>query len=122
MGSETLALVHGAFSVALIGAKDFRTCVLGPVERFLKENGGETVVVSLKGEGRGDGGGDVQLARVVFGGYLKEVRDREKWWTEVKIPTLGEVRGKIVLLRRFGVGESGTGTVIGGGIDAQYWA
>jgi 1-phosphatidylinositol phosphodiesterase len=117
LGSDRLALVHGAFPVALTGAKDFRTFVLRPVERFLRENRGESVVVSLKGEGWG-GGGDVQLARVLFERYLKEADGGEVWWTEARIPTLGEVRGKIVLLRRFGMREG----AIGSGIDAQHWA
>ena len=120
LGSDRLVLVHGAFPVALTGAKDFRTFVLRPVERFLRENCGETVMVSLKSEGWG-GGCDVQLARVLFERYLKVKGDGEAWWTEERIPTLGEVRGKIVLLRRFGVQESGIGMMIGGGIDGQYW-
>jgi 1-phosphatidylinositol phosphodiesterase len=78
------------------------------------------VVVSLKGEGWG-GGGDVQLARVLFERYLKEKGDGEVWWTEERIPTLGEVRGKIVLLRRFGMQDSGIGTMAGVGIDGQHW-
>jgi len=77
-------------------------------------------MVSLKSEGWG-GGCDVQLARVLFERYLKVKGDGEAWWTEERIPTLGEVRGKIVLLRRFGVQESGIGMMIGGGIDGQYW-
>jgi len=78
-------------------------------------------MVSLKGEGWG-GGGDVQLAKVLFEHYLKESSGEEVWWTEARIPTLGEVRGKIVLLRRFGLGSNGTGATLGVGIDAQHWA
>lgn len=119
--SDRLVLVHGAFPVALTGAKDFRTVVLRPVERFLRDNCGEAVVMSLKREGWG-GGDDVQLARVWFERHLKEARDSELWWTEARIPTLGEVRGKIVLLRRFRIEESGIAAMVGGGIDAQHWA
>ena len=50
--------------------------------------------------------------------------DQSKWFTAPRIPYLGEVRGKIVLVRRFGLDESLKHEYggAGWGIDASIWS
>jgi 1-phosphatidylinositol phosphodiesterase len=49
--------------------------------------------------------------------------DPTKWWTDPRIPRLAEVRGKMVLLRRFVLDEAGQQAHDGRGwaIDAEHW-
>lgn len=67
-------------------------------ESFLKENPGETILFQLK-----EDDGDAGIA--LFGEFYAQcIRGREElWYLENRIPALGEVRGKIVLLRVVGV-------------------
>ena len=68
---------------------------------FLKENPGETILFQLK-----EDDGDAGIA--LFGEFYAQcIRGREElWYLENRIPALGEVRGKIVLLRVVGVDAS----------------
>ncbi|KAK2733421.1 hypothetical protein FQN55_003381 [Onygenales sp. PD_40] len=115
---EGLVLVHGAFPVSLTGHKYFRDLV-SEAESFLKRNPSETLIMSVKREGPGMHT-DAQLSRILRDHYA---RDGSRWYTEPKIPSLGEARGKIVLIRRFGLEErlkkecDGRGW----GIDAEGW-
>ena len=70
-------------------------------ESFLKENPGETILFQLK-----EDDGDAGIA--LFGEFYAQcIRGREElWYLENRIPALGEVRGKIVLLRVVGVDAS----------------
>lgn len=70
-------------------------------EIFLKENPGETILFQLK-----EDDGDAGIA--LFGEFYAQcIRGREElWYLENRIPALGEVRGKIVLLRVVGVDAS----------------
>lgn len=63
---------------------------------FLEENPSETIVFSLKGEGS-------LLSKRTVTDVISEVvsEDESKWFTENRIPTLDEVRGKIVLFNRY---------------------
>ncbi|KAJ5567426.1 hypothetical protein N7535_006732 [Penicillium sp. DV-2018c] len=114
---DELILVHSAFPISLTGNKYFRD-LLREIEEFLDRNPSETLIVSLKREGTSNAT-DEQLSRILHDHYAKGPR----WWVRPKIPTLGEARGKIVLMRRFNLnqklkGEHG-GT--GWGIDAAAW-
>lgn len=111
---ERLVLVHGVFPIALTGSKEFRAVVLEPVKEFLKRNEEETVIVSVKREGRGKAT-DEDLGEVLLRHYVAD--GEGLWWADESIPTLGEARGKIVLLRRFRVND---GTLWG--IDGEFWA
>ncbi|KAJ5476456.1 hypothetical protein N7475_002185 [Penicillium sp. IBT 31633x] len=115
---DELILVHSVFPVALTGHKYFRD-LLREITNFLDRNPSETLILSVKREGSGNAT-DEQLSRVLVDHYAKGKR----WWVRPKIPTLGEARGKIILMRRFNLqqrlkGEHG-GT--GWGIDASAWA
>ncbi|KIV88465.1 hypothetical protein PV10_08148 [Exophiala mesophila] len=117
--SDRLNLVHSAFPISLTGNKVFRE-LYNDITKFLQDNKSETLIMSLKREGTGKGT-DEQLSRILHNHYF---RDRDLWFTEPRVPNLGEARGKIVLLRRFGLEEelrrehNGRGL----GIDAQVWA
>ena len=115
---DDLTLVHGAFPIALTGPKYFRRLVDRTLE-FLTQQPSEAVLMSVKREGVGSGT-DMGLSRILARDY---VADRTRWYAGARVPTLGEVRGKIVLIRRFWLDEGlapehGEG---GFGIDASRW-
>ncbi|KAK0747969.1 PLC-like phosphodiesterase [Apiosordaria backusii] len=106
-----LALVHAAFPIALSGAR-YLSGLLEEVYGFLEERPSETVMMSLKREGTGRGS-DQLFGEVLKRWYLTP----EKWYTRARIPSLGEVRGKVVLVRRFHSDFGGDE----GGIDGSVW-
>jgi 1-phosphatidylinositol phosphodiesterase len=116
---EPLLLVHAVFPISLAGRKYFRD-LYNDILRFLRENPGETLIMSLKREGTGDST-DQQLSKIIKDHYVDH--DRDAWYTEPRIPTLGEARGKIVLVRRFGLDDrlKGEHDGRGFGIDASSW-
>ena len=64
--------------------------------QFLKDNPTETVIFALKLENSND---DVATAQKLI---LDEIKNNsDKWYTKNAIPTLGEVRGKIILATRY---------------------
>ncbi|KAI4128746.1 MAG: hypothetical protein LQ338_002589 [Usnochroma carphineum] len=116
---DALILVHGVFPISLTGNKYLRD-LLKEVYAFLDRNPSETVIMSLKREGTGDAT-DAQLSRILKDHYAG---DPNRWFTAPRIPYLGESRGKIVLIRRFGL-DDGLKHEWGGagwGIDAENWA
>lgn len=91
---------------AVLGSKIF--CVHGPIYQaqnldevlktcydFLKSNPSETIIFSLKE--------DLTVVKKPFKDVAQEYikKGGDMWFTENRIPTLGEVRGKIVLINRF---------------------
>jgi 1-phosphatidylinositol phosphodiesterase len=114
-----LALVHSAFPISLTGTKWFGD-MCEDIYAFLDKNPSETVIMSLKREGTGKGT-DQDLGKYLKASYVDKKRDR--WWTEPKMPKLGGARGRIVIMRRFGLDDSlkkcwnGRGY----GIDASGW-
>ena len=116
---ETLSLVHSVFPISLTGSKSFRE-LIDEVHDFLENNPSETVVLSLKREGVGKAT-DSQLGRILRDHYAGDVR---KWHTEPRIPTLGESRNKVVVIRRFGLDEHLAKEWSGRGwcINAETWA
>lgn len=116
---DELLLVHGAFPISLTGSNYFRELLL-ELDEFLECNPSEAVIISLKREGTGRST-DEQLGRILCEHYA---HPHSRWYTAPKIPTLGEVRGKIVLLRRFDIPEGLKQDHDGRGwaIDASGWA
>lgn len=112
---ETLHLVHGAFPISLTGSKSLRS-LINDIDSFLTANPSETLIISIKREGIGKAT-DEQLADIITTHYAKG------WYTEPQVPTLGQVRGKVVLMRRFRLSErlksehGGRGY----GLDAESW-
>lgn len=116
---DELALVHSVFPVALTWRKYFRD-LMDEVNDFLEKNPSESLIICLKREGPGTHT-DEQLSRIVADHYATP---ESRWYTEPKIPTLGEVRGKVVLMRRFNIQErlKQAHEGRGWGIDAAGWA
>jgi 1-phosphatidylinositol phosphodiesterase len=115
---DGLILVHSAFPVSLTGNKYFRDLV-SDVIAFLDKNPSETVIMSLKREGVGRAT-DQQLSKILKDHYAN---DPNRWFTEPRIPTLGEARNRIVIIRRLRLDESlkGEWGGAGWGIDAESW-
>ena len=115
---DGLILVHSAFPVSLTGAKYFRGLV-DHVLAFLDANPSETIIISLKREGVGQST-DQQLSRILHDHYAN---DANRWFTENRIPTLGEARKKVILIRRFKLDGSlrGENNGMGWCIDAESW-
>ncbi|KAK4229774.1 hypothetical protein QBC38DRAFT_358858 [Podospora fimiseda] len=109
-----LALVHSAFPISLSGPKYFSS-LLQEIYDFLDAHPSETILMSIKREGTGRGT-DQLLSKILTNHYL----DAWRWYTSSSIPTLGEVRGKIVLVRRFLVDPS-LPSDHGLGIDGSVW-
>ncbi|KAL6229338.1 hypothetical protein BDW75DRAFT_103653 [Aspergillus navahoensis] len=116
---DELVLVHSTFPISLTGDKYFRDLEREVID-FLEHNPSETLIISLKREGPGTHT-DEQLSRIIRDHYA---RPGSKWYTDPKIPTLGEARGKIVLVRRFNILEElkDIHDGRGWGINATGWA
>ncbi|KAH6606409.1 hypothetical protein Trco_005562 [Trichoderma cornu-damae] len=117
---DVLSLVHSVFSVSLTAVKYFSD-LLDDIYRFLDSNPSEVVLMSIKREGAGRGG-DHHLSRCLKSAYVDKRPDR--WWTEPRIPTLGRARGRIILVRRFGLDEEMARACWDGrgwGINGQHW-
>nr|POE47724.1 1-phosphatidylinositol phosphodiesterase [Quercus suber] len=115
----SLTLVHGVFPISLTGPKKFQA-LLEVVYEFLRQHPSETVIFSLKREGVG-ATTDQQLAQILHDHYTT---DASRWYTEPRVPRLGEARGKIVLLRRFALADA-LKTAHGGrgwALDAANWS
>lgn len=115
---DGLILVHSAFPVSLTGTKYFRG-LIDHIFVFLDANPSETIIISLKREGVGKAT-DQQLSKILHDHYAN---DPARWFTENRIPTLGEVRKKVVVIRRFALDDSLKGENNGTGwcIDAESW-
>ncbi len=118
--SADLVLVHGVFPISLTGPKYFRDLITDAYT-FLDQNPSETLIMSIKREGTGTLT-DQQLSRILFDHYTNGT-DAPRWYSDPNIPTLGQARGKVVLMRRFAVDDAlrGEHDGRGWGIDAQSW-
>ena len=116
---DELILVHSVFPISLSGNKYFRD-LMDDVDDFLDRNPSETLIMSVKREGPGNHT-DEQLSRILRDHYANP---DSRWYTKPKIPTLGEARGKLVLIRRFNLQErlQHAHGNHGWGIDASGWA
>lgn len=71
----------------------FSEDVVEDCSKFLKENPSETILFSLK---RDNGSSQEKVFDLFFNKHLSD----KIWYKENRIPSLGEARGKIVLIRR----------------------
>lgn len=136
-GNDHLALVHSVFPVSL-GGNRYLAGLLDELYAFLDDNPSEALIISLKREGTGRGT-DQDLSQHLFRRYCGGKKGDDKndgeeangnkddpsrrWFTEPRIPSLGEARGRIVLLRRFN-NDGALQAEHGGrgwGIDASAW-
>ncbi|HET9625997.1 MAG TPA: phosphatidylinositol-specific phospholipase C [Kofleriaceae bacterium] len=86
--------------------------VLATVTGFLDAHPGETVVMSIKEESLPSQ--NTRSFEATFAAYV--AADPARWYLGADVPALGDVRGKIVLLRRFAAAASPLG------IDGSAWA
>lgn len=99
-GQETLVLKHNIARCKVSDSPFARTLTLADVLKdvyaFLAEHPSETVIMCMKAENSKDDVAAVQKA-------LYEMIDQapERWYLKNEIPTLGAVRGRIVLATRF---------------------
>lgn len=99
-GQETLVLKHNIARCKVSDSPFSRTLTLADVLKdvyaFLDEHPNETVIMCMKAENSKDDVAAVQKA-------LYEMIDQapECWYLKNEIPTLGAVRGRIVLATRF---------------------
>ncbi|KAI1103976.1 PLC-like phosphodiesterase [Jackrogersella minutella] len=116
--SSELSLVHSAFPISLTGTKYFKD-MLDVIYSFLEANPSETLIMSVKREGTGKGT-DQQLSKILKDRFYEDGR---RWYTDPRIPKIGEVRGKIVLLRRHHNDPilDGEWDGRGWGLDASVW-
>lgn len=117
---DDLVLVHSVFPISLTGNKYFSD-LLRELYAFLDTNPGEAILLSVKREGTGRGT-DQLLSQYLARRYCAG-DDARRWFTEPRIPLLGETRGKIVLIRRFH-NDDALAHEHGGkgwGIDASSW-
>ena len=70
--------------------------VLADCYGFLDEHPGETVLLAVRQE---SGDESIRSCQLVLDAYIREAPER--WCLSDTIPTLGEARGKLVLLRRW---------------------
>lgn len=117
-GKKHMYLVHGAFPISLTGPK-YLAPILETCYTFLAAHPSETILVSLKREGVGSST-DEHFARILQDHYIGP--NASKWYTDDRIPYLGAVRGKCVLVRRYSTSPSSTSMYSSGtGLDATAW-
>ena len=90
--------------------------VVSDVLEFLEENPSETLIMCIKEESdaKGENGNFEDMVKYSID------KNADKWFLENRIPTLGEVRGKIVLMRRYWAPSNSTTAI---GFDASIgWA
>lgn len=86
--------------------------VLATMAQFLDEHPGETVIVSVKEEAAPSS--NTRSFEATFAAYVAQAPDH--WYLGDTLPRLGDVRGRLVLLRRFAA------TAPPLGIDGSGWA
>ncbi|MDL2400798.1 phosphatidylinositol-specific phospholipase C domain-containing protein [Rhizobium mayense] len=99
-GGQNLVLCHG--SVSLNHTFDY---VLSECCKFLAEHTSECIIMSINNDRRKDD--NVKLFSELVSASVSDPRYRDFFYTEKKIPKLGRVRRRIVLLRRFDDSEVG---------------
>ncbi|MBO3269018.1 phosphatidylinositol-specific phospholipase C [Hymenobacter defluvii] len=104
---NSFAIHHGAVYQNL-NFDDVRAACLA----FLQANPTECIIMSIKEEHTPSN--NTRTFEQTLNTYLQQNPD--KWYLSATVPTLGQVRGKIVLLRRF------SATTTPKGIDATAWA
>ena len=99
-GQETLVLKHNIARCKVSDSPFARTLTLADVLKdvyaFLGEHPSETVIMCMKAENSKDDVAAVQKAL-----YEMINQASERWYLKNEIPTLGAVRGRIVLATRF---------------------
>lgn len=116
-----LLMIHGVAKVYCTARKPKLQMdleyVLTQIYAFLKENPSEAVIIQFKN----DSGKDFEKSfDILYNTYIKPCKDR--WYLKSECPSLGEARGKIVLVRRCAINEnSAEYGKENSGIDFSSW-
>jgi 1-phosphatidylinositol phosphodiesterase len=102
--TNTFQIYHGKVSQKISFAD-----VLADCDRFLKAQPGECVILSVKQEA--DPVDSQQTFQQTFDSYTNQA----PWWLGADLPALGEVRGRLVLFRRFAAARLPEGIPAGPG-------
>lgn len=89
--------------------------VLSQCYNFLEMNSSEVIILQFKNDSNRD---QEKSFDILYNTYIK--KNPEKWYLENRMPSLGEVRGKIVLIRRCKK-ENDSEYPQGCGIDFSDW-
>lgn len=100
---STLQAYHGIIKLPLTLPE-----IMGACYDFLGHNPGETIVVCINNEGSGSNPIDDLVAAEI-------AQHAEKWYTGTLVPQLRQVRGKVLLLRRYAAATAANQI----GIDAR---
>ena len=90
--------------------------VLNHCYRFLDENKSETIIFQFKNDSRKE---MEKCFDLMLNNYIK--KNPEKWFLENRSPKLGEVRGKIVFIRRCAMDTTKGYNINETGIDFSNW-
>lgn len=118
---DKLAMVHGvakAFNTPnRLGTQMDMEDVLSHCYRFLKENNSETIIFQFKNDS------NKEMEKCFNNLYYQYIcKNKNMWYLENRVPTMGEARGKIVLLRRCKMDKSNPEfTDDNTGIDFSRW-
>jgi len=88
----TMTIYHGPYYLH----KNFND-LLNPALDFLEAHPTETVIFMIKQEHSNRG--DAAFAHGVYWNYLN--KNLNRYWLDDHMPTLGQVRGKLIIMRRF---------------------
>lgn len=117
---DRLKMVHGiakAFNTPnKFGKQMDMSDVLGHCFRFLDENPSESIIFQFKND---SGTENEKCFDNLFYTYIKG--NERGWFLENRVPTLGEARGKIVLIRRCRMQKREKFTEYNTGIDFSGW-
>lgn len=118
---DRLVLIHGAAAAFCEKNKILQAYTLDALTEslyaFLKQHPTETVLVSVKMD---RGSNADRFVELLYENYIQF--SRRFWYTENRIPALGEVRGRAVLIRRFSVSASALNDADGGlNMNGNLW-
>lgn len=119
--NEQLKMVHGVVKAFCgknhFGAQMDLADVLSHCYKFLDENPSETIIFQFKNDNNKE---NEKCFDNLFYTYIKG--NEHRWFAENRIPSLGEARGKIVLIRRCKMDmQNPNFTVENTGIDFSRW-
>ena len=106
--SDVFAIHHGAIFLGYFFGND----VLAVLDDFLRDNPTETVIMRLKNERPDDEQDNTRSFSQTYDWYRSLYPNLFFQDTSNRVPTLGEVRGKVVVLHDF----------LGGSVRGLYWS
>lgn len=116
--AKDVQVIHGKFPVRIPFPLLLKS-VLDEVYDFLRKNDSEVVILSIKQEGPNNWDNDHdEFGKCIWDRYIKDNQD--KWYLKNEVPKLGDARGKVMLLRRFGLKDS-PDMMDKFGLDAAVW-